>query len=765
MWFALNNIYCQTAITASQSYTGADGTKQATGEYQVFRSIFNSNIPLSNVHKPIILVEGFDPTNQYFPTPFDIYGQFYNVMSELNSIGYDIIVLRFDNSGDYIQRNAFLLMELITQVNAQKPNPNDKLTVIGYSLGGLIARYALTYMDSHAIYHQSSLFVSFDSPNKGAHIPASVQEMILAFGNSTIAPLFPQIQQLYNTISCPAAQQVLKYTISNNSPIEGALEVSSTYSSFMNELIGLNNCNGFPTNCRNIAISLGSWNSIAQRSNLTLNDPNGDFQQSGFPAFLLNFPPDQSGPVWIWNLTDCEQNAVFSFQSYLSTAKSDNYPYYSTRSSYAGLGNNAWATWFYNSNFMIPQGNYSDYWWYGDSQEPMDFAPGSNLPFYDLVYNALSSITLCNTDIISNSTFVPTVSALSFDTDNLFYDIYDDPDKMDKTPFSAIYGITGDNLPNLSYNDPTSDDCLRKWLENEIQGIYSTSCFGVITDQSCALGTQSLHGTLSSGTNVTMSNISDIVATNYSINSGATVTMQAGNSIVLKPGFVAYYGSKFKAKILPCDPKNCSWDPHPMCYDPPTIQCSGPADPACQGRYVELLASLNYPDCYYDINNITYNWWVMDPFHSSFIPLLQHTSIASLNVQYTGNYNFKVQAVNIYGVSNIAYYSFNVEDCHPEPSRLADKDTSSNKPNLTNPILIYPNPNEGNFSIVYKIGETETGTLKIYDFSGREVLNEQLKSGKNALSIDARNFEAGIYFYQAVVGNKRIAEDKIVVIK
>jgi hypothetical protein len=78
---------------------------------------------------------------------------------------------------------------------------------------------------------------------------------------------------------------------------------------------------------------------------------------------------------------------------------------------------------------------------------------------------------------------------------------------------------------------------------------------------------------------------------------------------------------------------------------------------------------------------------------------------------------------------------------------------------------IYPNPCDDNFYIDYEILESEIGILKIFDITGRDVFSEPLKGGKNTLLINASELEAGVYFYQALVGNKKIAADKIVVIK
>jgi uncharacterized repeat protein (TIGR03803 family) len=82
-----------------------------------------------------------------------------------------------------------------------------------------------------------------------------------------------------------------------------------------------------------------------------------------------------------------------------------------------------------------------------------------------------------------------------------------------------------------------------------------------------------------------------------------------------------------------------------------------------------------------------------------------------------------------------------------------------------NNIAIYPNPNNGNMQVAYKIPENTIGTFIIYDLIGKQILSYPLNSGKNTLTISANDIDAGVYFYRAIAGNKVIAKDKIVVIK
>jgi hypothetical protein len=74
---------------------------------------------------------------------------------------YDIIYVNWDNGTDFIQRNAYVLEEVIKWVNDNKTGTN-KNVILGQSMGGLIARYALRDMENNGLNHNTSLYISHD---------------------------------------------------------------------------------------------------------------------------------------------------------------------------------------------------------------------------------------------------------------------------------------------------------------------------------------------------------------------------------------------------------------------------------------------------------------------------------------------------------------------------------------------------------------------------------------------------------------------------
>ena len=163
---------------------------------------------------------------------------------------------------------------------------------------------------------------------------------------------------------------------------------------------------------------------------------------------------------------------------------------------------------------FLPSGAWSRLWSY-QNQEPMDFAPGSSVPAYKELLENLNSQIDCHFGFADNSTFVPTVSALAFDTDNLFHDIQDDANKLSKTPFDDIIGISGENTSHITGQTSTAQ--IVNWLLNEINVDEEQLCFcdeipteDITVSQSEIFNLDIVHGTLTILPNVTLTINSDV---------------------------------------------------------------------------------------------------------------------------------------------------------------------------------------------------------------------------------------------------------------
>lgn len=145
----------------------------------------------NTLQKPLIVVEGFEPTI-LFPTYESevekIYGSS-NLESFLRKSGpnfnyfkenYDIVYVDWNNPEIGIDRNASLLKSIIKWVNSQKVT-EEKNILIAESMGGLIAQFAIYSMERREQKHQIRMFVSCDVPYFGVNVPLGLQSFVHSF--------------------------------------------------------------------------------------------------------------------------------------------------------------------------------------------------------------------------------------------------------------------------------------------------------------------------------------------------------------------------------------------------------------------------------------------------------------------------------------------------------------------------------------------------------------------------------------------------------
>ncbi len=285
-----------SSITPNLSAYGEATSYPGVGEYEIYLS--DDNI----LDKPIFLVDGFDPGDGRDITglrellDFDDNGSTSNLEALVKEEGFDVVYLNFpvyaraadnaiiDGGSDFIERNAMLLVHLIEEINAQKVG-NAQNVVIGPSMGGLIARYALNYMESvPSLNHDTRLYISFDAPHHGANVPIGFQHQFnfLAFGlddfwflgDQNVEELQPIIDGM---LTSAAARQMLTdqfephitnsdgVTFNSSLSTPRAHAFKNTFFHSMNALS--NNAYGFPELTRNVSIINGSGNNSRYQDN------------------------------------------------------------------------------------------------------------------------------------------------------------------------------------------------------------------------------------------------------------------------------------------------------------------------------------------------------------------------------------------------------------------------------------------------------------------------------------------------------------------
>ena len=265
--------------------------------------------------KPLIVVEGFDPENRF---------NYFSLINSSNPGGlnilvdnspsltlneaiedkeYDLVFVDFENSTDFIQRNAYMVEEVIRQINQLKVG-NEKNVVLGMSMGGLVARYALRDMELHSKIHDTKLYISHDAPQQGANVPLGFQAFarhlygeeisipiffsLIDFDIVSLPNLLPDINTGYSLLQSPAAQQMLIYQLQGT----GAniyINNSTLHDSFSTELSNM----GYPIqgNIRNIAIANGSecGNPLGFNAYDTLVNVNETIDLAWYSNFVLAF--------------------------------------------------------------------------------------------------------------------------------------------------------------------------------------------------------------------------------------------------------------------------------------------------------------------------------------------------------------------------------------------------------------------------------------------------------------------------------------------
>ncbi|MEI6488817.1 MAG: T9SS type A sorting domain-containing protein [Bacteroidota bacterium] len=85
--------------------------------------------------------------------------------------------------------------------------------------------------------------------------------------------------------------------------------------------------------------------------------------------------------------------------------------------------------------------------------------------------------------------------------------------------------------------------------------------------------------------------------------------------------------------------------------------------------------------------------------------------------------------------------------------------------NKVSDFKLYPNPNNGDMTLEYKIENYQCGMLNIYDLPGKLIKSNNFCGINSSLKIEVNNLNNGVYYYEVKVGDKRVKTDKIVIIK
>ncbi len=272
-----------------------------------------ANMPALDVVRPVLFVEGFqipilmDSGNDYTE-------DLINEWSEGMSADAEIYRLSLNDPNQDLRNSAMIVLGALRFIhNHQSASLVEGTSVYGYSMGGILARYALAYAEHWNIAHYCTQYISIDAPHRGTAINYNLQglaqEVIdyidnLFISNFINLPIPSKISAIVDALKSPAAKQLLranKYSAetneSNSCFVDGSPDYRGLFAEINEEenasLTGISILNGnidtsyigqikpgFPykqNRIKSLAYSNGALN---QSGNINDNDVCADFDLS-----------------------------------------------------------------------------------------------------------------------------------------------------------------------------------------------------------------------------------------------------------------------------------------------------------------------------------------------------------------------------------------------------------------------------------------------------------------------------------------------------
>ncbi|HET9950276.1 MAG TPA: FlgD immunoglobulin-like domain containing protein [Candidatus Eisenbacteria bacterium] len=352
---------------------------------------------------PAVVVEGFDLDNSMnWDELYALLNQ-ENLIETLRADGYDAVVLNFTDATDYLQRNAFVLVDLLQQISGIV-GPQTTVALAGASMGGLVSRYALAYMETNGLPHSVRTFISFDSPHLGADIPLGIQYWVNFFSTQSA-----DAATFLSQLNRPAARQMLVYHYTDPAGTTG--QPDPLRGTFAADLAAVGEWPGQP---RLVAIANGSDNGSGEPF-----APGAQLVQWSYSDLLVAITGN------IWAVPNATSTKIFDGRLRIL---------FSTTSQAVTVS----------------------------GTQPYDNAPGG----WRASMAQLDSVAAPYGDIVAfypNHCFIPTVSALAYNTSDLFHDIAADPDPVSNTPFDVVYS-QGTNQEHVAITPQNA-----AWIRNEVE--------------------------------------------------------------------------------------------------------------------------------------------------------------------------------------------------------------------------------------------------------------------------------------------------------
>jgi hypothetical protein len=463
----LNQVY-----TTGDAFDGGYGKGAYGSQGRGYIFFGNGNCATQQLRKPIIFVDGFDPTNSRnawsiwesrINAPVtDINGNIVLFGDELRANGYDVIIYDYDEAavnrggGGFIENNGIGFVKFLQTLYSQHQSTiQQDFIIIAPSMAALVVRYGLAWAEKQNISHHAALYISFDGPHQGAHVTAGIQQTIDTFtqygGLKAIGNLKNGIHQTN------AAKQMLL----NHSSQESESAVAHPYRQiFLNNLEAVGS---YPQNVRKIAIVDGNRNGILKSEPVHGYDPCDELVKVRIKRRFKGF------------CKNCDKLAVDVYaQTDNNRCKSLNFAVQKDALVLMWLaGKRSTETISYYSQPVFTSKSF-------DKAPGAMFGPEIEFEELDPFQNMLTWIITGNLKIEKNlmpkSNFLPSVSSVDYTfPNNEPYDIYKNFQGINlsrcagTTPFDTVYALAQD------FNHARIDEILLEVFRNEIYNLKPKS--------------------------------------------------------------------------------------------------------------------------------------------------------------------------------------------------------------------------------------------------------------------------------------------------
>jgi flagellar hook capping protein FlgD len=404
------------APTDTLHITGAPW-RNVAGTGQAYVDLAPGHAALFN---PVIVIEGFDLDNTMGWN--ELYAELnqQNLLETLRGEGFDVVVLDFTDATDDIERNAFVFTALLQQVEDAIP-PSNSVGVVGASMGALVARYGLAWLESHAVSMRVRTWISFDGPHEGANIPLGVQYWLDFFSG-----LSSDAAYLVGRLNRPAAREMLVYHFTQ--PPASVPVTDTVRTRFLADLA---DAGGFPHGPRSVAISNGSGLGLDQGF-----APGAQLIQYDYNVFPFQFRGN------VWALPDgSPPDTVFDGRSLVLFPPA-------------------------RTETVIASGTL-----------PYDGAPGG----WRATMLQMDTTQTQYGDVVAlhpAHCFVPTLSALAIPSTSLFAPVATNAALRAQSPFDTVY-VPADNQEHVAVTAENAQ-WIRRELEAGVLGVAGTAAIAAV---------------------------------------------------------------------------------------------------------------------------------------------------------------------------------------------------------------------------------------------------------------------------------------------